>query len=185
MRVYLSGSKHFGGAAFHLLRGMGCDVVGVSVPDATDRLAWEARAVGVPVAKWGGMADGLSAAVDLVVTAHSWEIVPASVLAACHHGGIGYHPSLLPRHPGRHAVEDTIAAGDTVAGGSVYRLTERIDGGPVLARDSVPVLPGETAAGLWRRALSPMGLALLARVVLDLRLGRHETEPEFDGVGVA
>jgi glycine cleavage system regulatory protein len=84
--------------------------------------------------------------------------------------GIGYHPSLLPRHRGIAAVEWTILEGDAIAGGSVYHLAAGWDAGAVAAQDWCFVAKGETARELWERALAPMGLALLTRVV------RHAAE---------
>ena len=80
-------------------------------------------------------------------------------------GGIGYHPSLLPRHRGIAAVEWTILEGDPIAGGSVYHLADGWDAGAIAAQDWCFVAKGETARELWERALAPMGLDLLARVV--------------------
>lgn len=42
---------------------------------------------------------------------------------------VGYHPSLLPRYRGCNAVKWTVCFGDTVAGGTVYELDEKVDGG--------------------------------------------------------
>src|SRR6202045_1354169 len=64
------------------------------------------------------IADGT----DLIVTAHSHARISKEALAAAKLGGIGYHPSLLPRHRGIAAVEWTIREGDPIAGGTVFHL---------------------------------------------------------------
>jgi methionyl-tRNA formyltransferase len=108
---------------------------------------------------------------DLIVCAHSFRILPLWVLQFARLGAIGYHPSLLPAFKGRRAIEDTLAAGRRITGGSVYWLTGSIDGGPVVAaggvrfQRQVQVLPGESAAELWRRALAPLGAELLEEAV--------------------
>ncbi|HMA30363.1 MAG TPA: ACT domain-containing protein, partial [Casimicrobiaceae bacterium] len=79
--------------------------------------------------------------------------------------GIGYHPSLLPRHRGIAAVEWTVLEGDPIAGGSVYHLADGWDAGAIAAQDWCFVKKGESARDLWERALAPMGLKLLAQVV--------------------
>ena len=66
---------------------------------------------------------------DLIVTAHSHARISKEALAAARLGGIGYHPSLLPRHRGIAAVEWTIREGDPIAGGTVYHLADRMDAG--------------------------------------------------------
>jgi methionyl-tRNA formyltransferase len=91
--------------------------------------------------------------------------VSAEALARSRLGGIGYHPSLLPRHRGIAAVEWTILEGDPIAGGTVYHLADRWDAGAIAAQDWCFVAKGETPRDLWERALAPMGLELLASVV--------------------
>ena len=102
---------------------------------------------------------------DLIVTAHSHARVTREALAAAKLGGIGYHPSLLPRHRGIAAVEWTIKEGDPIAGGTVYHLADRMDAGAIAAQEWVFVKKGETARELWERALAPLGQKLLADVI--------------------
>jgi methionyl-tRNA formyltransferase len=102
---------------------------------------------------------------DLIITAHSHAKVTEEALAASRLGGIGYHPSLLPRHRGIAAVEWTINEGDPVTGGTIYHLAEKMDGGAIAAQEWCFVKKGETARELWERALAPLGLKLMARVI--------------------
>jgi methionyl-tRNA formyltransferase len=66
-------------------------------------------------------------------------------------------------------VEWTIREGDPVAGGSIYHLAERMDAGAIAAQDWCFVRKGETARELWERALAPMGLDLLVRVIREAK----------------
>jgi len=102
---------------------------------------------------------------DLIVTAHSHARISKEALAAAKMGGIGYHPSLLPRHRGIAAVEWTIKEGDPIAGGTVYHLADRMDAGAIAAQDWVFVKKGETARELWERSLAPLGQRLLGEVI--------------------
>ena len=95
---------------------------------------------------------------DLIVAAHTHARVSDEALARSRLGGIGYHPSLLPRHRGIAAVEWTILEGDPIAGGSVYHLADGWDAGAIAAQDWCFVARGESARELWERALAPMGL---------------------------
>jgi len=54
---------------------------------------------------------------------------------------------------------------DAIAGGSIYHLSETMDGGAIAAQEWCFVYPDDDAASLWRRALAPMGLRLLVQVV--------------------
>jgi len=111
------------------------------------------------------VAAEITKSTDLIVTAHSHARVAREALAAARLGGIGYHPSLLPRHRGLAAVEWTIREGDPIAGGTVYHLADRMDAGAIAAQEWCFVKKGETARELWERALAPLGQKLLGEVI--------------------
>jgi glycine cleavage system regulatory protein/folate-dependent phosphoribosylglycinamide formyltransferase PurN len=184
MKCVLVGSRFFGAAVFEALRKEeGIDIANVVAPAADDRLAVAARNAGVAVhvlenpklVPGAAIADGA----DLILAAHTHARVSDDALARSRLGGVGYHPSLLPRHRGIAAVEWTIMEGDSIAGGSVYHLSDGWDAGAIAAQDWCFVEKGETARELWERALAPMGLALLARVVQFARINGHvPAEPQ-------
>jgi methionyl-tRNA formyltransferase len=169
MKITLVGSRHFGVAVLNMLKERGVDVAAVVVADAEDRLAGAAREAGIePTVQKDPKnvaADEIAAGTDLIITAHSHARVGKDALAMSRLGGIGYHPSLLPRHRGIAAVEWTIKEGDPIAGGSIYHLADRMDAGAIAAQDWCFVKKGETARELWERALAPLGVELLGRVV--------------------
>jgi formyltetrahydrofolate-dependent phosphoribosylglycinamide formyltransferase len=67
---------------------------------------------------------------------------------------LNIHPSLLPAYPGLHTHARVLAAGEKTHGCTVHLVTEVMDGGPILAQAEVPVLPGDTEAGLAARVLT-------------------------------
>src|SRR4249920_1920600 len=169
MRITLVGSRHFGVTTFNTLRQHGVDIARVVVHDGEDRLAATAQTAGIEVVVQADpkrvVASEIAPNTDLIVTAHSHARVTREALAAAKLGGIGYHPSLLPRHRGKAAVEWTIKEGDPIAGGSIYHLADRMDAGAIAAQDWVFVRKGETARELWERALAPLGQKLLGEVI--------------------
>lgn len=179
MRIVLIGSRYFGLEIFKMLRGEAVEIVKVIVPQVPDRLQEAAQAAGIPCEV---QADALKLPgsmvpddVDILITAHSHARVAPEALAKARLGGIGYHPSLLPRHRGMAAIEWTIKERDPIAGGSIYHLAERMDAGPVAMQDWCFVKKGETARELWERALAPMGIDLMRRVIRHAVL--HGTIP--------
>jgi phosphoribosylglycinamide formyltransferase-1 len=64
---------------------------------------------------------------------------------------VNTHPSLLPEFKGWHAVEDALAAGVTVTGCTVHLATLEVDEGPILAQETVSVLPTDTVETLHER----------------------------------
>jgi len=169
MRITLVGSRHFGVTTLNMLRQHRVEIVRVVVADAEDRLAAAATAAGIDVVVQANprivVAAEIGDRTDLIVTAHSHARISKEALAAARLGGIGYHPSLLPRHRGLAAVEWTIKEGDPIAGGTVYHLADRMDAGAIAAQEWCFVKKGETARELWERALAPLGLKLLAEVI--------------------
>jgi glycine cleavage system regulatory protein len=173
MKCILAGSRYFGAKVLELLRADGTDIVGVVAPAADDRVAQAGKASGLPVHVLADPhivpGEAIPQGTDLIVAAHTHARVSREALARSRLGGIGYHPSLLPRHRGIAAVEWTILEGDPIAGGSVYHLADTMDGGAIAAQDWCFVAKGETARELWERALAPMGFELLRRVVRHAR----------------
>ena len=169
MRITLVGSRHFGVTTLEMFRRRGVDVIRVVVADAEDRLAAAARAAGIEVAVQVNpklvVAAEIAEDSDLIVTAHSHARISKEALAKARFGGIGYHPSLLPRHRGIAAVEWTIREKDPIAGGTVYHLADRMDAGAIAAQDWCFVKKDETARQLWERALVPLGQRLLGEVI--------------------
>jgi methionyl-tRNA formyltransferase len=169
MRITLVGSRHFGVTTFNMLRQHDVEIARVVVADAEDRLAAAARAAGVEVKVQASpkfvAASEIAGGTDLIVTAHSHARISEEALAAARLGGIGYHPSLLPRHRGIAAVEWTVKEGDPIAGGTIYHLADRMDAGAIAAQEWCFVKKGETARELWERALAPLGLKLLGHVI--------------------
>ncbi|MFO1314412.1 MAG: ACT domain-containing protein [Burkholderiales bacterium] len=181
MKCTLVGSRYFGATVFDALRRDGAEIARVVAPAADDRLAVAAAKAGVPVHVLENPkvvpGEAIPEGTDLIVAAHTHARVSNEALARSRLGGVGYHPSLLPRHRGIAAVEWTILEGDPIAGGSVYHLADGWDAGAVAAQDWCFVAKGETARELWERALAPMGLKLLTEVVRHAR--EHGSVPAF------
>lgn len=191
MKVMVCGQRSFGEAAAAAIAEGGHDVTHVVSPawrdselpewadgGRRDRLrVWaDGRAEWIDAAYFN--ADKMPAGVDLIVAAHSHNFISRRCLERTELGGVGYHPSLLPRHRGRDAVRWAVHMGDPVTGGSVYWLTENIDAGPLAGQDWCFIRPDDTASSLWQRELFPMGVRLLAAVCADLSAGRIVKVPQ-------
>jgi phosphoribosylglycinamide formyltransferase-1 len=90
---------------------------------------------------------------DLVVLAGFMRILTARFVE--HYAGrmLNIHPSLLPLFPGLHTHQQAINAGVAEHGATVHFVTAELDHGPVVARATVPVLPGDTEDTLSARVL--------------------------------
>ena len=153
MKCALVGSRFFAASVFEALRREdGIEFTSVVAPAEDDRLAVAARAAGVAVHVLANPKivpeEAIAEGTELIIAAHTHARVGNEALARSRLGGIGYHPSLLPRHRGIAAVEWTILAGDPIAGGSVYHLADGWDAGAVAAQDWCFVAKGESARPL-------------------------------------
>lgn len=196
LRVFVTGQKQFGASAAATVAEAGHHVVAVASPayagpDAAlpqaygddgemrhDRLRAYATSAGVPWLQACTLTARQIPACDVILAAHSQAFIGRTSRARARLASVGYHPSLLPLHRGRDAVRWTIRDGDRVTGGSIYHLTNDIDGGPLAAQDYLLVPPGSTADTLWRDLLAPLGLTLIRRVLGDLADGRVVMVPQ-------
>jgi glycine cleavage system regulatory protein/folate-dependent phosphoribosylglycinamide formyltransferase PurN len=174
MKITLVGSRFFGASVLEALRQVqGVEIAGVVTIAADDRLALAAQKAGIPVHIQENpktvAGDAIAAGTDVIIAAHTHARISDEALAKSRLGGVGYHPSLLPRHRGIAAVEWTILSGDPIAGGSVYHLADGWDKGGIAAQDWCFVAKNDDARSLWERALAPMGLKLLCDVVAAAR----------------
>lgn len=119
-------------------------------------------------ARDAAMADWLAGhGVELVVCAGYMHLLRPSFLARFPAGVVNVHPALLPAFPGVHAVEEALAAGVAETGASVHLVDGGVDTGPVLRRQPVPVLPGDTVETLHAR-IREAEHRLLPEVVREL-----------------
>jgi phosphoribosylglycinamide formyltransferase 1 len=162
--------------------------VAVVAGDKENAFAFErARRAGVPV-EWldpegfesreafdRGLAERISAHGDisLVVGAGYMRILSAAFLERFP-AVLNVHPSLLPEFRGLDAVGQAMEAGASETGVSVHFMVEEVDAGPVVARERVPIRPGETKEEIMER-LHPVEHKLLVRAVADYFRGRIKT----------
>jgi phosphoribosylglycinamide formyltransferase-1 len=57
---------------------------------------------------------------------------------------VNVHPSLLPRYPGAHGLQDALADGAAETGMTIHLIDTGVDTGPILLQKTCPILPGDT-----------------------------------------
>jgi phosphoribosylglycinamide formyltransferase-1 len=86
------------------------------------------------------------------------------------------HPSLLPKYKGLHTHQRAIEARDSHGGCSVHVVTAELDGGPLLGKVPVHILPDDTPDTLGARVLMAE-YQLYPRMLADYVA--RETSPEW------
>ena len=106
--------------------------------------------------------------VDLIVLAGWMRILSATFLEQFPRQVINLHPALLPDDGtghtyttqdgtqipvfrGLHAVKQALDAGVKVTGSTVHYVTPEVDAGPVICREEVAIIPGDTEENLHER----------------------------------
>jgi phosphoribosylaminoimidazolecarboxamide formyltransferase/IMP cyclohydrolase len=160
---------------------LGGEIVLVFADRPCAGLEWAAEAgietVLVPGGDDAVLAETLAAvALDVVVLAGYLRLVGPRVLAGFGGRILNVHPALLPAFPGLHSVRDALAAGVAVTGVTVHLVDATLDGGPIVAQEAVPVLPGDTEDTLLAR-IHPVEHRLLPQAVAALLAGAVTVAP--------
>ena len=182
MRIFLNGIGAFGTDTFEKLREAGHEIVAVAAPPKSlsgrpDRLYAAAEAAGVPAFDTARLKEPeIEAALretnpQLGIMAFVQEFISMSVLNLPAQGTVQYHPSLLPKHRGRSAINWAIIQGEPKTGISIFWPDEGMDTGPILLQREVEIGPDATAGSLYYEALYPMGIEMLVEAAAMVAAG--------------
>ena len=183
MRIFLNGIGAFGFDAFTRLRQQGEEIVAVAAPPKSlsgrpDRLYGAAEEAGIAVFDTASLGDAEAEAAlkqlapDLGVMAFVQEFISQRVLDLPVHGTIQYHPSLLPRHRGRSAINWAIMQGEATTGISIFWPDEGMDTGPVLLQREVEIGPDDTVGSLYRDKMYDLGIDMLVESIALVAAGK-------------
>jgi phosphoribosylglycinamide formyltransferase-1 len=158
-------ADHDSAAGIALADELGLRTAVVSPKRFADRSAFEA-ALTTEISACGA---------ELVVLAGFMRILSAEFVTRHADRIVNIHPSLLPRYRGLHTHRRALAAGEREHGASVHFVTDELDGGPVIIRARVPILPGDTEDSLSARVqreehrIYPRAIGLIADGRLAVR----------------
>lgn len=91
--------------------------------------------------------------VDLVCLAGYMRLLSGFFIKAYRDRILNIHPSLLPAFPGLDAQRQALQQGVKSSGCTVHFVDETLDGGPIIAQRTVPVLEDDTEEVLSARIL--------------------------------
>ena len=191
MRIALIGQAAFGQKVLEALLNRGEQVVAVYVPpdkpdSKIDLLKESAQKQRIPVFQPLRMRDPdvydrfVESAPDLGIMAFVTDIVPESILNCPRLGTIQYHPSLLPKHRGRSAINWAIINGDTRTGITILWPDAGIDTGPILLQKEVEISPSDTVGSLYYEKLFPLGVEAIMEAIDLIYKGQAPRIPQDD-----
>ncbi len=183
MRIFVIGQAAFGQDVFNRLRDAGEEVVAVASPAQSlsgrpDRLRAVADSAGVAAFETSKLRDAdvqrevAALRPELGVMAFVSDIIPQHVLDLPEHGTIQYHPSLLPRHRGRSAINWAIIQGEKTTGISIFWPDAGIDTGPVLLQREVEIGPDDTVGTLYYDKMYGLGIDMTVESVRLVAAGK-------------
>lgn len=115
---------------------------------------------------------------ELNLLAFVTEIIPGEILNLPTHGSIQYHPSLLPKHRGRSAINWAVINGEKKTGLSIFWVDEGIDTGPILLQKEVEISEEDTTGSLYFNKLFPLGVEALLEALDLVKEGRAPRIPQ-------
>lgn len=101
---------------------------------------------------------------DFFIVVAYGKILPETLINTPRIATLNIHYSLLPRFRGASPVEAAILHGDTETGVSIQKMVFKLDAGPVLAEERLPIDINDTTASL-RAKLIPIGANKLAEML--------------------
>jgi methionyl-tRNA formyltransferase len=114
---------------------------------------------------------------DVIVVAAYGQILKRDLLSLPPLGCINVHASLLPQYRGPDPIRWTLLNGEEVTGVTIMLMDEGVDTGPILAQESLPILPKDTYASLTEK-LGTLGGKLLREVLPAWKEGRITPRPQ-------
>jgi len=91
--------------------------------------------------------------IDLICLAGFMRLFTAEFVERWSGRMLNIHPSLLPLFPGLDPHGQALRAGVKTSGATVHFVIPETDAGPIIAQESVPVLPDDTSDTLAARVL--------------------------------
>lgn len=116
---------------------------------------------------------------DLVVVAAYGQMIPRSLLEIPPYKAINVHASLLPKYRGGSPMQWAIYEGKTKTGVTIMQMAPKMDSGPILAQQELPIDPLDDVASLERK-LGLLGKDLLLKTLPRWCDGTLKPTPQDD-----
>ena len=184
MRIVFIGQAPFGRESLEALIGQGENVVGVitvedvpnqKFPNPVKEYAVE-HSLALYQANYLKKAEAVNwvrdLEPDLLVLGFVTAFVPLEMIKLATHGGINYHPSLLPKYRGGSAINWAIINGERETGVTIHFIDEGVDTGPILLQEKVDITPDDTVKSVYFGKLYPLGIKMIAEAVRLIREGK-------------
>ncbi len=114
---------------------------------------------------------------DISIVVAYGKIMPEEIINAPKLGSINIHYSLLPKYRGASPVESAILNGDKQTGISIQKMEYKMDAGPIITEEKVPIHSLEKAFEL-RERLIKIGGELLVKTLPNIIDEKIKSTPQ-------
>ena len=97
---------------------------------------------------------------DFLFSFYYRSMLSPALLSLPRRGALNMHGSLLPRYRGRAPVNWAVIKGERQTGATLHYMVEKPDAGDIVAQQSVPILPDDTAFDVFAKVTLAAELAL-------------------------
>lgn len=165
-RSVLIGGETLLVACAQLLQERGHDIVAV-VAGAGPVADWARRSDLTLFERAGDLLDADLGAVDYLFSITNLSLLSPDVLALAQRGAVNFHDGPLPAYAGLNTPVWALLAGEARHGVSWHLMTQAVDGGAILAQETIEIEAGESAASLNMKCFEA-GLRSFGRIVQDI-----------------
>lgn len=114
---------------------------------------------------------------DIMVTAAYGQILSQEILDITKYGVFNVHASLLPKYRGSSPIQWSLINGEKEIGATILKTLAGLDNGPILLKESIPILPEDTVESLMEK-IGILGGNLLLSGLDMLESGNYTLTPQ-------
>ena len=108
---------------------------------------------------------------DILIVVAYGLIIPEEILNAYNGHIYNIHASLLPRWRGAAPIHRAIEAGDKETGITIMKIVNKLDAGPMIMKEKVPI-SGEDTTDFLSKKLSKLGASMINTLLNNIERGK-------------
>jgi methionyl-tRNA formyltransferase len=108
---------------------------------------------------------------DILIVVAYGLIIPEEILNAFNGHIYNIHASLLPRWRGAAPIHRAIEAGDKETGITIMKIVNKLDAGPMIMKEKVPI-SGEDTTDFLSKKLSKLGASMITSLLNNIERGK-------------
>lgn len=116
---------------------------------------------------------------DIILVVSFGKILPRSMLTVSKIMPLGVHPSLLPRYRGAAPIQRVFLNGEKETGISIFKIIEKVDAGPLLLQEKVPIENHDDIFTLSRK-LVEVGVECFVNALALIEANRYRLRLQND-----